>query len=219
LEPQTIQFVGRAAELMMGCMHMEKHTDPGNPVVSIQIGDVLVSNVLIDLGAAINVMSKQTMDQIGLVHIRPTPIVLELADRSKIKMEGVLDDVVISLDSWKYPIDFIVLQPKNLVGGNPLILGQLWLATVDAYIRCCFGDMYISHGDSIKVTLYPPARSIQELRDTLCLDYNSDEETHPVSLIHQNVESSQEGEIQDFLNNLDTTPNFESLSQIFSLDF
>ena len=54
-------------------------------------------------------MTKQTMDQLGLVHIRPTPIVLELQDRSKIKQEGVLDDVVISLDSWKYPTYFIML--------------------------------------------------------------------------------------------------------------
>ena len=38
-------------------------------------------------------------------------------------------------------------------------------------------------------------------------------------MIHHNVESSQEGEIQDFLNNLGTMPNFESLSKIFSLDF
>ena len=80
--------------------------------------------------------------------------------------------------------------------------------------------MYISHGDSRKkVTLYPPARSIQEFRDTLWLDYSSDEETQPISLIYKNVVSSQEDENQDFLNNLDTMPNFESLSQIFSLDF
>jgi len=54
-------------------------------------------------------MTKKTMDQLGLVHIRPTPMVLELADRSKIKPEGVLDDVVVSLDSWEYPTNFIVL--------------------------------------------------------------------------------------------------------------
>ena len=35
LEPQTIQFVGRAAELMMGCVSMEKYTDPGNPVITV----------------------------------------------------------------------------------------------------------------------------------------------------------------------------------------
>lgn len=48
---------------------MEKYNDPRNLVVSIQIGDVLASNVLIDLGASINVMTKHTMDQLGLFHI------------------------------------------------------------------------------------------------------------------------------------------------------
>ena len=113
---------------------MEKYTDPGNPIVSIQIGDFLVSNALIDLGEAINVMAKQTMDQLGSVHIHPTPTVLELADRSKIKPEGVLDDVVVSLDSWEYPIDFLIINPKTQLDGHPLILGRPWLATVDAYI-------------------------------------------------------------------------------------
>lgn len=133
-------------------------------MIFVQIGDILVSNVLIDLGVAINVMTKQTMDQLGLVHIRPTPTMLELANRSKIKPEGMLDDVVVSIDSWEYPTDFIVLQPKHLVGEHPLILGRPWLATIDAYIRCHSGDMYISHGDNRnKVTLYPAIRSIQEI--------------------------------------------------------
>ena len=92
---------------------MEKYIDPRNLVVSVQIGNFLVSNVLINLGVAINVMTKQTMDQLRLSHLRPTPTVLELADRSKIKPEGVLEDVIISLDSWEYPTDFIVLQQKN----------------------------------------------------------------------------------------------------------
>ena len=49
------------------------------------------------------------MDQLGLFHITPTAIVLELVDRSKIKPEGVLDDVIFSIDSWEYPTDFIIL--------------------------------------------------------------------------------------------------------------
>ena len=198
---------------MTGCVSMEKYIDPGNPVISVQIGNVLVSNVLIDLGATINVVNKKTVDQIGLSHLRPTPTVLELSDRSKIKPEGALDDVIISLYSWEYPADFTVLEPKNPVGGHPLILGRPWLATADAYIGCRSGDMYISHGDSRKkVTLYPPARSIQDLRDIVWLDQRNDEETQPISLIHHYTGSSQEYEIQDFLNNLDTMPNFEPLS-------
>ena len=109
LEPQTIQFVGRERELMTGCVSMENYTDPRNPVVSVQIGNVLVSNILIDLGATINFMNQKAMDPLRLSHLRPTPNVLELANKSKIKPEGVLDDVIISLDSWEYPTDFIML--------------------------------------------------------------------------------------------------------------
>ena len=81
--------------------------------------------------------------------------------------------------------------------------------------------MYILHGDSRKnVTLYPPARSIQELKDTLWLDfYSSDEETRLIFSIQHHTESAQDGELQDFLNNLDIMPSFDTLHQIFSLDF
>lgn len=61
------------------------------------------------MGAAINVMTRKTMEQLGLSHIHPTLTVLELEDISKIKPDGVLDDVVVSIDSWEYPMDFILL--------------------------------------------------------------------------------------------------------------
>lgn len=156
-----------------------------------------------------------------MAHIHPTATVLELADRSKIKLDGVLDDLFVSIDSWECPTDFIVLQPKNYIGGDLLILGWPWLAISYSYIGCRSVDMYISHGhDRKKVTLYPPTRFIQEFRDTLWFDYDSsDEETRSLSLIHQYTESTMEGEIQDFLNKLNTMYNFESLHQIFSLCF
>lgn len=84
---------------MKGCVSTEKYIDPGNQVFSLEIDDILVSNVLIGLGVAINVMTRKTMEQLSLGHICPTPIVLELVDRSKIKPSGVLDDVVVSIDS------------------------------------------------------------------------------------------------------------------------
>lgn len=71
---------------------------------------------------------------------------LELADRSKVKPEGVLEDIFISLDSWEYPAHSYVLQPKTNIGGYPLILGRLWLATTNAYIGCQSGNMTITHG-------------------------------------------------------------------------
>jgi hypothetical protein len=52
-----------------------------------------------------------------------TPTILQLTDRSTIKLEGILEDVVISMDSWEYPADFMVLQPKTSLGRYLLILG------------------------------------------------------------------------------------------------
>ena len=64
----------------------------------------------------------------------------------------------ISVDSWHYPIDFLVLHTQYLVGDHPLIFGRPWLATADAYIGCCSGNMVISNGHNTKnLVLYPPA--------------------------------------------------------------
>ena len=117
-------------------------------------------NTLIDLGAAINVMTTNTMKHLNLNNIRPTTAVLELADRFKVVPEGILEYIIVSLDSWEYPVDFLILQSKKKLGGHPLILGRPWLATADSYIECRSVSMIIAHGDEIKhVTLYPPAQS------------------------------------------------------------
>ena len=108
----------------MGKPLLAKYDDPGNPTVIVQIGLTQIPNVLVDLGVAINVMTIETVRKLGLTNLRPTPTVLELADRSTIKPEGILDDLVISVDSWEYPADFLVLQPKSQLGGHLLILGR-----------------------------------------------------------------------------------------------
>jgi hypothetical protein len=38
-----------------------KYNDPGNPVVTVEINGISLSNTLIDLGEAINVMIVDTM--------------------------------------------------------------------------------------------------------------------------------------------------------------
>ena len=69
---------------------------------------------------------------------------LELEDRFRVKPEGVLDDEVVILDSWEYPVDFFILHPKSTSGGHPMVLRRPWLATVDALIGCRSGEMFLS---------------------------------------------------------------------------
>jgi len=83
--------------------------------------------------------------------------VLELTDRSTVKPVGKFEDITISVDSWHYPVDFLVLQTQSPTGGHPLILGRPWLATANAYIGCRSGHMIISNGQNTKnLVLYPP---------------------------------------------------------------
>eukprot|EP00253_Pinus_taeda_P027327 PITA_27327 len=110
-----------------------------------------------------------------------------IADHSKVIPKGVLEDIIVSLDSWEYPVDFLVLQPKSNLGGNPIILGRPWLATADAFIGCRSGNMIISRGTKQKqLTLYPSAQA-PTVTHNLWLDdkYNDQEEIYSVLSINQ----------------------------------
>ena len=56
--------------------------------------------------------------------LRPTPSILELADRTTVKPTGVLDDIVVSVTSWEYLLKFMVIESKDPSKGHPIILGN-----------------------------------------------------------------------------------------------
>jgi hypothetical protein len=147
-DPQTIHVIGQLVDLMLGKVFVPKYFDLGSPIVNIHIANKLITNTLIDLGETINVMTKDTLEKLelqGLLRQTPTMFFKWLID-PLVKPEGMLEDIIVSIDSWEYPIYFMVLQTKSRLGGYPLILGRPWLAIVDAYIGCREGDMTISNG-------------------------------------------------------------------------
>jgi hypothetical protein len=117
------------------------------------------------------------------MQVQPTPTVLELVDRSTIRLEGVIDDLVILVDSWEYPADFFVLQPKTHLGGHPLILGIPWLATADAFIGCRSSSMTISDGyDTKNITRYPHATPSMEPENSLWMDIEDESAMHVLTI-------------------------------------
>lgn len=95
----TIHVMGRLSNIMLGKTIPIKYGDPGNPILMVQINGVEIPNVLVDLGAAINIITAETMNALGLKKINPTPNILELENSSTIKPVGKLEDVTISMDS------------------------------------------------------------------------------------------------------------------------
>ena len=41
--------------------------------------------------------------------LRKTKIVLQLVDHSTVTPKGIIEDVMVSIDSWEYPVDFLAL--------------------------------------------------------------------------------------------------------------
>eukprot|EP00253_Pinus_taeda_P009894 PITA_09894 len=127
-----VQVVGTLSDLLSGKETPIKYEDPRNPIVTVQIYGQTLTNALVDLGAAINILTTSTCQKLGITSVEPTSTLLELADRSVVRPEGTLYDVMVSVDSWEYPPYFLIINPKTRLDGHPLILGRPWLATVDA---------------------------------------------------------------------------------------
>ena len=56
-DPPTFHVIGKLSELIMGKNFLVKYDDPRNPTVTVQIQNTQIPNVLVDLGATINVMT------------------------------------------------------------------------------------------------------------------------------------------------------------------
>ena len=107
--------------------------------------------------------------------LRPTPSILELADRTTVRPAGVLDDIIVSVASWEYPIDFMAVESKDSSKGHPIILGRPWLDTANAFIGCRDGEMTISNGLSTqRLILYPPTQPVT--KNLWWLDYTFGDE-------------------------------------------
>ena len=186
-DPLTIQYIGHSTNALSN-LPVEKYEDPRNPIVTISIRGTPIPNTLIDLGDSINVMTLQIVHKLNIPNIRPTPTMLELAGRSRVKPKGVLDDEVVILDSWEYPIDFFILHPKYTSRGHPLVLGRPWLATRYSFIGCRSGDMFLSRGNLFKqVSLYPLNKSITEVQYATWFDKgpSDGESSQPLFTIDQ----------------------------------
>ena len=121
-----------------------KYKDSGSPTISVNIRGTCIDKALLDLGASVNLLPYSLYKQLGLGELKPTNITLSLADRSVKILKGIVEDVLVKVDKFYYPMDFVVLNSEPVaVGPNhvPIILGRPFMATSNAIINCRNGVM------------------------------------------------------------------------------
>ncbi|XP_026378441.1 uncharacterized protein LOC113272863 [Papaver somniferum] len=89
-------------------------------------------------------------EQLGLGEMKPTPVTLQLADRSVKIPRGIVEDVLIKVNKFYFPVDFIVSDTQHVQNPDnhiPVILGRPFLATSNAIINCGNGVMKLYFGN------------------------------------------------------------------------
>ena len=143
-------FLTEQVSAIIECKTPVKYKDPGCPTISANIGGISVEKALLDLGASVNLLPYSMYKKLGLGELKPTSITLSLADRSIKIPKGTIEDVLIQVDRFYYPVDFVVLDTEPVaVGPNhvPIIFGRPFLATSNAIINCRNGVMQLTFGN------------------------------------------------------------------------
>ncbi|XP_062108233.1 uncharacterized protein LOC133819084 [Humulus lupulus] len=118
----------------------QKLRDPGSFTIPCTIGNFECKHALCDLGASINLMPLSVFKRLGLGEAKPTTITLQLADRSLAHPRGIIEDVLVKVDKFIFPADFIVLDMEE-DANVPIILGRPFLATGQALIDVQKGEL------------------------------------------------------------------------------
>ncbi|KAL4296425.1 hypothetical protein GQ457_12G013270 [Hibiscus cannabinus] len=157
-----------------------KYKDPGCPTISCIIGNTRIERALLDLGASVNLLPFSVYQQLGLGELKATPITLQLADRSIKIPRGVVEDVLVQIDKFYFPVDFIVLDTSPVSNTNaqiPVILGRPFLATSNALINCRNGVLNLSFGNmTLELNVF-----------NVCKQPEENSEVHEVDLIEELV--------------------------------
>nr|CAN64113.1 hypothetical protein VITISV_008523 [Vitis vinifera] len=131
-------FLTEQVSAIIQCKSPLKYKDPGCPTISVMIRGKVVEKALLDLGASVNLLPYSVYKQLGLGELKPTSITLSLADRSVKIPRGIIEDVLVQVDNFYYPVDFVVLDTDHLVkeaNYAPIILGR------NGLMQLTFGNM------------------------------------------------------------------------------
>src|SRR5256886_7154548 len=151
-----------------------KLNDAGSFSIPVMIGETFCNNALCDLGASVNIMPYSLFQKLDIGEVRPTTISLQLADRSIVYPRGIIEDVLMKVEHFIFPIDFVVLDMEE-DRGIPLILERPFLRTGRTLIDVHGGKLILRVGeDKIEFNFqnsikYPPevdsCWAIQEIED------------------------------------------------------
>ena len=110
------------------CSLVQNKEDPAAFTIPCTIRSLHFAKALCDLGARINLMPLSIYKKLALGDPKPTAMRLLMADRTLKRPIGILHNVLVKVESFIFPEDFVILDCE-VDFEVPIILGRPFLAT------------------------------------------------------------------------------------------
>ncbi|GKB17544.1 zinc knuckle CX2CX4HX4C containing protein [Tanacetum coccineum] len=105
----------------------------GSSGAKFRVGRLDFNNALADLGASINIMPFSMFKCLGIRKLKPINMVIEMADDTKCIPKRIVKNLLINIDKFILPIDFVILDMIEDFKMR-VILGRPLLATAHAKV-------------------------------------------------------------------------------------
>ena len=106
---------------------LEKMQDPGSFTIPCTIGNSEMGKALCDSRASINLMPLSIVKILSLGELTPIAITLKMATKTLAQLGGILQDVLIKVGKFIFPMNFVVIDIKgdkqvSLFLGRPFLV-------------------------------------------------------------------------------------------------
>ncbi|GKB58994.1 hypothetical protein Tco_0915180 [Tanacetum coccineum] len=132
IEHEDVRLNRRCSALLLNQLP-PKEKDPRSFILPCSIGRLDFNNALADLGASISIMPFSMYKRLGIGKLETIKMNIELADNSKCIPKGIVRNLLIKIDKFIFPIDFIILDVVEDFR-MPVILGRPLLTTAHAKV-------------------------------------------------------------------------------------
>ncbi|XP_016458351.1 uncharacterized protein LOC107782031 [Nicotiana tabacum] len=126
----------------------QKCGDPGSFTIPFSLGSEKIDKALCDSGESINLLPlsvfRKLEGELGV--IKSIPVSIQLADQTTILPERIIEDILVWVDKFVFPVDFTVVD-MEVNKEMPLILGSPFLCTGKAILDIYEGQLMLRVGN------------------------------------------------------------------------
>ncbi|XP_023734608.1 uncharacterized protein LOC111882477 [Lactuca sativa] len=124
----------------------KKKGDPGSLALPCQFGNLATIYALADSGACVNLMPYSFFKKLDLPEPRPIRMAIHLANKTVTFPRGICEDLLVKVDKFVFPVDFIVLH-MEVDPQVPIILRRPFLNTASAIVDMRDSKLTLRVGD------------------------------------------------------------------------